>query len=552
MKLLRKYFGLILVVILGIIPLFDLLNPGFPVTHDGIDHVARIANFYQGLKEGILFPRWGGNLNWGFGHPVLMFLYPLPSYFTSLFHFFHFSLINSVKIVFGLSFIASGITMYFWARNQFNEYAGIAASALYLFAPYRFIDLYVRGALGEHVAFVFPPLVLYFTYKFFSKNESFLSYLYFIGISFSVTFLLLSHNAISLMFLPFLGVYVLYRAVVFRDVGKFTFAVIAFAVGLLLSGFFIFPAFFEGKYTLRDIVTGDEYAKRFIENPFKFLYSSWNYGQTGQFSVELGFIQLLGLLVLPFSYFKLSERKMKSFFIIVFLFFILSIFLMLPQSDFIYRIFTILKKFQFPWRFLSLSVFTLSAIGVSIFLIVKNEKYKKIILLVGILLLLVTTFPFWKAKGYAVKPDPFFTGIYNGTTDTGESSPIWSIRFMEKRPNAHLEVIDGKALIHETLRTSTHHEYEVFVESDNARFKDNTVYFPGWSVFANGQKKDIQFQDPSERGIITFSLSKGEYKVDVIFENTKLRLLSNWISVVSFAGVLMLGLFVFIKKRHEK
>jgi hypothetical protein len=113
-------------------------------------------------------------------------------------------------------------------------------------------------------------------------------------------------------------------------------------------------------------------------------------------------------------------------------------------------------------------------------------------------------------------------------------------------------VIDGKALIHETLRTSTHHEYEVFVESDNARFKDNTVYFPGWSVFANGQKKDIQFQDPSERGIITFSLSKGEYKVDVIFENTKLRLLSNWISVVSFAGVLMLGLFVFIKKRHEK
>src|SRR3989344_7583964 len=140
--------GFVIVVLLSIVPLSDLLHVGLPITHDGTDHVARIANFYNGLSEGIFFPRWAQNLNWGYGHPILMFLYPLSSYFASLFHFLGFSFVDSLKIVFGLGFIASGVTMYFWARNQFNEYAAIAAAALYLYSPYRFVDLYVRGAIG--------------------------------------------------------------------------------------------------------------------------------------------------------------------------------------------------------------------------------------------------------------------------------------------------------------------------------------------------------------------------------------------------------------------
>src|SRR3990167_11183088 len=89
---------LFLVLSASLLPLLNLLTPGLPVTHDGIDHVARIANFYKNLEEGILIPRWAGNLNWGFGHPILMFLYPLPSYATSFFHFLGLNLIDSFKL----------------------------------------------------------------------------------------------------------------------------------------------------------------------------------------------------------------------------------------------------------------------------------------------------------------------------------------------------------------------------------------------------------------------------------------------------------------------
>ncbi|HVZ58169.1 MAG TPA: hypothetical protein VG935_00235, partial [Patescibacteria group bacterium] len=88
---------LLFLVIVSLLPLLPLVHSGLPITHDGKDHVARIANFYQNLTEGVLIPRWAGNLNWGYGHPVLMFLYPLPSYMAAVFRWLNFSLIDSTK-----------------------------------------------------------------------------------------------------------------------------------------------------------------------------------------------------------------------------------------------------------------------------------------------------------------------------------------------------------------------------------------------------------------------------------------------------------------------
>src|SRR3989338_998222 len=98
----KKYLMLVLIVAIGLIPLLDLFRQGMFLSHDGQDHVVRIANFYQSLSEGNLIPRWAANLNWGYGHPILMFLYPLPSYLASLFHGIGFSFVMSVKLIFGV------------------------------------------------------------------------------------------------------------------------------------------------------------------------------------------------------------------------------------------------------------------------------------------------------------------------------------------------------------------------------------------------------------------------------------------------------------------
>lgn len=540
--------GFVIVIFLSIIPLFDLLHVGLPITHDGADHVARIANFYNSLSEGNLIPRWAQNLNWGYGHPILMFLYPLSSYFASLFHSLGFSLVDSVKMVFGIGFIASGVTMFLWIRNQFNEYAAVAAAVLYLYSPYRFIDLYVRGAIGEHMAFIFPPLILYFIVKFFKENKKSKEYYYFLGICISFASLLLSHNAISLMFIPFIFIYAVFLSFAFKQKIKLIYAFVALFSGFLLSSLFILPAFFEGKFTLRDIVTGGEYKSRFV-NLLALIKGPWSYGGSGVFSVQLGIVNLISLILLPLTFLKLKKNVLLiRILLLTFICFVVSIFLMLPQSDFLYKIFTIFQKFQFPWRFLSLSVFTLSVFGAGFVFSLKNNTHRKIAIVIIIVLVLITTSTFWKAKGFSIKPEIYYNNVYHGTTDTGESAPIWSVRFMEKEPKAHMEVFDGKASISELSRNSVKHSYKVSVLSDKALIKDNTLYFPSWKVTANGKTIPIQFQNPNQRGLITFELSRGEYRIDVVFKDTKLRIISD---VISLLTIVMLVIVGFILKKNK-
>ena len=541
--------NLIVLVLIAALPLFPFLHPGLPITHDGADHVARIANFYQNLSEGNLIPRWAANLNWGYGHPILMFLYPLPSYFASLFHFLSFSFIDSLKIVFALGFIASGAAMYLWLKNFLDKYAAFFGAILYMFAPYRFVDLYVRGAIGEHIAFIFPPLLLYFLLKLSqdSKNKLF----YIAGVSLSFSFLILSHNAISLMFIPFIALYIIYLFYLKKN-KKFLFlCFLSILLGLGLSFFFWFPAFFEGKYTLRDIVTEGEYIKRFA-SPISLIFGKWSFGGSGIFSTQIGIIHLIIALISPVVLLKLFKEKSKLllFFVLTLFYFLFSSFLLLKESNIIYQSITTLQKLQFPWRFLSTVVFSSAILGAfSIYIL--NKRYQKMVLLLLVLLTLGLSFPYWKTNGYFQKGDKFFSNIYKGTTDTGESSPIWSIRFMEKSAKATIEVISGEASFEKFQRKSTYHSYQVNVLSETARVRENTLYFPNWIVLVDGKETPIEFQDPANRGIITFYVSQGKHKVELLFKDTKLRTVSNVISFTSLLTLVLLFGF-HLKLKYEK
>lgn len=550
----RNYIPLITVLAVGILPLLDLFNSGIPLTHDGQDHVARIANFYTALSEGILIPRWGGNLNWGFGHPVLMFLYPLPSYIASLFIFAGFSYADSVKIVFGLSFLVSGAGMYFWISRLLGANAGIISAFLYMFAPYRFVNLYVRGAIGEHVAFAFAPFVFFFiTCLFQSKNSKKSISLYTLGAAVSTGLLILSHNALSIIFLGAAGLYVLVLFSVNRSINRLLLSASSIFYGFLLSAFFWLPAFYEGKYTLRDIVTGGgEYASRFVPNVLDFIVPSWSYGITGEFSVQVGIVHLSLIILGVIVFFRLSTKKIKEkrIFILMIFLFLFSLFLMLKESNFIWNTLTTLQKFQFPWRFLSLTVFTSAVLG-GYFITVITKKKRGVLAVFFVLFLIIAFYsPYWHANGYLIKEQSFYSSIYNSTTDTGESSPEWSVRFMEERPQSHIEVISGNADIKEIHRSSAEHLYEVIANGE-VQLKENTLYFPGWNVYVNDNRLDvnsqIEFQNEQHRGVMTFRVPEGKNTVRVVFTETRFRMMANAISAGSFIMMLVL-LYIFTRK----
>lgn len=219
---------------------------------------------------------------------------------------------------------------------------------------------------------------------------------------------------------------------------------------------------------------------------------------------------------------------------------------MLPESTFVWKIFTTLEKFQFPWRFLSISVFSAAILGaITTFSI--GKKFHKWIFIIVVVLELFLNRTYWLPRAYQIKAESFYSGVYDSTTDTGESAPIWSVRFMEHRPKALTEVINGQASIMKLSRSSTHHVYQI-TASKKTRIRENTLYFPGWKVYVDGKEDaDIQFQEPANRGLITYYVPTGKHIVDISFGETNLRKVADLISALTIAGSLLFSIWYRVK-----
>lgn len=544
--------NILFLVTIGTIPLLALLHPGIFQSHDVEAHLGRLANFYTSLSEGNLIPRWGANLNYGYGHPVLMFLFPLPMYAGSLLHLLGLSFIDSLKAIFALSFLGSGVTMYFFIKETWGEKPGFLAGVFYMFAPYRFVDIYVRGAIGESLAFLFPPIVCLFVIKLKAN----LKWQYVVGGGITLAFLILSHNALGPIFLLFtLGL----MAVCFfekkEDKQKMPIYYLSLiTLGLALSAFFWMPSFFEGKYTLRDVVIDKKAVFENFANTSQLLIPSWGYNDPrtkGGFSLQIGILQILvtiSAIILSFK--RRKEKTLDNLGMLTLVSLGATLFLLTSFSRPVWEVVPVLQKFQFPWRFLSLVVFTTAITSGFLVFSLKTEKSKIIAVFLLIILVVLENKNYWHPNGYFFKNDNYFLNEYSGTTDTGESAPRWSIRGMEEKAKSNVEVIGGEGRVAEIKRNGTEHRYKILAKGP-VQLRDNTLYFPGWGVKVDGKETDIEYHDPNNRGVITFNVPDGQHDVKVVFKETKLRLFSDIISLVGVVAVLTSLVFLLAKKKVQ-
>src|SRR3989338_7217622 len=157
----KKIDWLIIFFVLAasIFTLKHLFLPGFYTSHDGPHQIVRFYYFDRLLKEGQFPPRWVGGLKYGFGYPLFIFSYHLPWYIAEIFRTLDFSVITSVKLTFLAGYILSGMTMYWFLRSLAGTLASFTGTILYLYAPYRFSNIFVRAAIGDATAFIFIPLI---------------------------------------------------------------------------------------------------------------------------------------------------------------------------------------------------------------------------------------------------------------------------------------------------------------------------------------------------------------------------------------------------------
>lgn len=492
--------NLIVLLLLSLLPLYSLLNKGVYESGDFTINVYYSMAFYKSLSEGNLVPKWAGELNSTYGYPLFNFTYPLPYYVISFFHFLGLGFITSIKASMAAFFILSSLAFYLYSRSKI-------ATIFYLFAPYHLIDMHYRVALGELASFVFLPLAVLFVEK---KRPLLLAV--------SLALLLLSHQAISLFFIPLLGLYCLTLKV------NIKFILLSFGLALSLSAFYWIPALAETKYTRQpqDVKNGVEFwpLSSYIYSPWK-LGFLWQ-GPYGRVTYPIGYIHLP--IIILSAYLILKRKTNGKFWLFSF---IILFLLMQSFSKTLWQIIPLINNFQFTYRLMVIISF-ISAILAGIFFSKVNvsPKLQKTI----VFLVIITSILAWSNRRIISEITDASLAVAPHSESFSPAVPKWvplDRPWMTQVPPVPAQILSGTGSITSTSRTTNVHTYSVTAKTD-LKIKENTLYFPGWQVLPNS----VQIY-PDNQGIINFTLPAGQHLIKLVFTDTPIRAFAKQISLLS-------------------
>jgi len=508
-------------------------------------HLARIASYYKEVINGQFPVRWASDLNYGYGTPIFNFFHPLPYYITTLFVALGFSLSMTLKMSFLLSFLFSGIFMFWAARSLFHdEKIAFWVTVFYQFAPFRLVDMLIRGSLGGIYSYTLLPLVIY---AFLEYNTS-KKFRFFLLASVSSSLLSMSHNIIGFVFF---GISACMAMVIGKTFKKIIPLWLSLACGVLLASTFVIPAILEHTYTYGYLFTKD-----LFYNHFPKLYTLFvpNFTNTpslrvAEVSVQIGFFHVAGIIA---SLYMLTWKKIQSNsrpIIISSLFITLvTILFMQPVTMTLWENISILRQFQYPWRLLSVITFTSALLSAGILYAI--PKLKKLYFYIPILLcVILSTVVYWNPpEGYDRIDESYYWNYPLTTNYYGEVDTIWSEGPAKEYPKNRVDLAAGTAVIKDVTQKATRFKYIVSAQTPTT-IVQRTQYFPGWIVLVDGKKVPIEFQDQNYRGLITYRVPTGDHTIDVRFAQSKIQQISNYLSIATLITLLLS--IVYMRKKSR-
>jgi hypothetical protein len=542
----------VLLLIFLSFPTFSLMfKYGIYTMHDF--HLFRLFEFTNCISEGIFPCRWSPNSGMGFGEPLFNFYGQVPYLLGQIFRTLSYSVIDSTKAVFILSIVGSGLTMFVLARKYWGNLGGFLSGIFYMYAPYRAVDVWVRGALPESLSFVFFPLIFYFLGDYLSFKKS--SSLLWFTLIFSL--LLVNHNLSTYMIAPFLFIFWIYHLIRFRTLVSVFPIILSGLLVIFLSAFYVFPVVFENSFTTVAATTQSYYNYQLHYTTLKqlFLDRFWGYGGSGwgpndNLSLSAGHLHWIlpaisGLIL----FFK---RKLKTdqayYFLLFFSLGLLALFFTHGKSEILWQNVPGMSFVQFPWRFLSPAVMFLSlSVGIFPQIFPSSKNTILVVAIVGVILL---NYAFYRPDIWRPISDmeQFSGKLWDEQRSSAlqdywpKSAPVLPDSF------AGTEVIftSGEGTHISAQKMSHSAKFVLDVLSPSASLSLPIVYFPGW-VGKLDSKPVLVSPDPA--GLISLEVPIGIHEIDVRFVNTPVRNLGNFISLIALI-VWVLGLSVTL--RYEK
>ena len=365
--------AVLIVIALTLLSSVMLLINGMSLGHDSDFHLARIEAIAEGLRTGQFPVRMYPFVNDDYGYPAGIFYGDLLLYVPAILRIIGITVINSYKCYILFVSLLTAASIYFCASSMFrSEKTAALVSFAYMVSSYRFLDIFVRSAVGEYTSFIFFPLIFLAMRNLcvldpddrqYGKNALWLG----IGMAGLIHTHILSTEIV-------MTILVVYSLASFKKTfRKKTFLTILKGAGIAFGLSLMFLVPFVHYYLTSNVNithTADSIHHiqefgAFISEYFAVFRDFYGYAR-GEVSNRMqftpGLIQIIALITV--AYLMLSRQSTKE---IRVTFLVSVIFLFVSSNRFPWnwladssRLGSILAAIQYPWRYLGPTVMTTS------------------------------------------------------------------------------------------------------------------------------------------------------------------------------------------------
>ena len=528
----KEYLYILLISIIVCIP---LMNKNINIYRDdGIQHVCRLIGTYQTIRSGEMLPMIMASLCNNFGYSWNIFYSPLTAYAPLIFKIFNFTFTNCLKIFMFAVTLLSGITMYTFMMNVTkNKNVSLLSSILYVLAPYRITDMYIRIAVAELASFMFIPIIFDGLYSVLKEEK--LSF----KLIWGTVGLILTHTVITMYMAIICLLYLVFNIKKLKSVKVIRALVISLVFISLITSFYWVGLLQHHNATSYEVfVPGRMEVGNKLEYYKTEFYQLFYTSKDQQMIYAIGMVTVLGLVLTPIVW-KRIEKEYKRTYVLFLAFGI---------------ILTIMTLTFFPFEKLP-SIFVA---GINYGIIIKNFKIFDAIVLAVISTLLLIPYNSKLEYELSTNEDRLIKGV-RVTENTGRVHA--GMASMEYLPSKAFKVLNtyianrkdepiimsGEAEILNYNKNGTNLEFELAnmkskQEADNQNNKTEAgltielpyIYYLGYRVYANGS--EIEYAE-SDNGFVQIKINPALYeqdvKINMKYTGTNEMIVASVISIVS-------------------
>ena len=550
----NKIKDYIIIFVISVIISIPLLTSNFDIyADDGIQHIARLMGTYQTITEGEFPPVIMSNFCNGFGYSWNIFYSPITAFVP---------LILMLKLFMILVTFLSGIAMYeFVKKVTKNKYAGMLAAIIYILAPYRLTDMYMRIAIAELTSFIFLPIVFHGIYNIFNSEEK--SMKKSLILTLGAVGIILTHTVIAMYTAIICFIYVIVNIKKLKEKQVWKMIGINVLLIILLTSFYLLPML-EHKLTTEYEVFQPGRMERTDDLILKKVdVTDLLYTPNGHFSYEIGLVSLIGIVFTLLVYKKIEKENRKIYYFSITLGCI-CIIMSLRFFPF-EKLPAILKMIQFSFRLLEFSSFFFAFVAaINYSLLIKNFKVKDVFVLGLIAFLLIV--PLKKNLDYEktwreeILWPAFAVNDYTGRIHAGcatfeylPSKAFDNLDYIKHREN-RVYVLNGNVRIKNEEKDGTNMEFTVSDIEENTVIELPYIFYLGYTVEITNVAGETFEIDPfeSDNGFVAVNLPETATKVNVKYEGTVLMKVLYVISFATVIGVLLNYLLLLVNNLKNK